>query len=146
MGLFQKYTILFVICEQGLHSVQVSLSSRFVSNTLTNSSPPRPPHSTKVPKSQKDLHVVDDKDLPPHHLMLLHFPSDEESLPRKLWSIAAKSTNLSARTLRRLPVVSLAMYARLDPCPIDEALGALAQAVEDESLGQQGFGTGETET
>lgn len=78
--------------------------------------------------------------------MLLHFPSDEESLPRKLWSIAAKSTNLSARTLRRLPVVSLAMYARLDPCPIDEALGALAQAVEDESLGQQGFGTGETET
>lgn len=85
--------------------------------------------------------------------MMLHFPTDEESLPRTLWKIAAKSTvnrlassagprtlisfglqNLSGRTLRRLPIVSLAMYTRQDPCPIDEALRALSQAVDNESL------------
>ena len=42
--------------------------------------------------------------------------------------------NFSARTLRPLPVVSLAMFSRLDPCPIDEALRALSLAVDDKSL------------
>ena len=45
--------------------------------------------------------------------------------------------DLSGRTLRRLPVVSLAMHAKQDPCPIDEALEALSQAVDHESLREQ---------
>lgn len=101
---------------------------------LGTDSPPPPTRSSKGPESLEGFHIVDDGDLPPHHLMMLHFPADEESLPRTLWSIAAKSTKLSGRTLRRLPVMSLAMYARQDPCPIDEALRALSQAVEKESL------------
>lgn len=31
-------------------------------------------------------------DLPPHHLMLLYCPLDEESLLRTTWTIAAEST------------------------------------------------------
>ncbi len=42
--------------------------------------------------------------------------------------------NLSGRTLHRLPLLSLATYARHDPCPMDEALGVLARAVEDELM------------
>ncbi|KAF6232364.1 hypothetical protein HO173_009469 [Letharia columbiana] len=108
------------------------------------SSPPPPHHSTKAPRSQVDFHVVDDRDLPPHHLMMLHFPADEASLPRTLWKVAAKSTNFSGRTLRRLPVLSLAMYTTQDPCPIDEALNALSEAVDNESLREQKDSTGET--
>ena len=52
--------------------------------------------------------------------------------------------DLSARSLRRLPAVSLAMYTRQDPCPIDEALRALAQAV-DEMLQDQSNRVEETE-
>ena len=88
--------------------------------------------------------------------MILHSSADEDSLPRFLWKIAAKSTvrqrasnarprmlisnglqNLSGRSLRRLPVTSLAMYATQDPCPIDDALEALSQAVDNESLREQ---------
>ncbi|CAF9940264.1 hypothetical protein IMSHALPRED_001814 [Imshaugia aleurites] len=98
------------------------------------SSPPPPTHSARAPKSQDAIHVVDATDLPPHPLMMLHFPPDEESLPRTLWKIAARSTNLSGRTLRRLPLTSLALYARQDPCPIDDAFRVLSQAVDNESL------------
>lgn len=69
----------------------------------------------------------------------LHASSDR---PRMLTSTGLQ--NLSGRALRRLPIMSLAMYARQDPCPIDEALRALAQAVENESLREQRDGTEET--
>ena len=39
---------------------------------------------------------------------------------------------LSARTLRRLPALALALYTDRDPCSMDEALTALSQAVDDE--------------
>ena len=46
--------------------------------------------------------------------------------------------SLSGRALRRLPVMSLAMYSKQDPCPIDDALTALSQAVDNEaSQGQK---------
>ncbi|KAL9076826.1 MAG: hypothetical protein Q9161_000811 [Pseudevernia consocians] len=127
------------------------------------SSPPAPPHSSKTPESQEHFRVIDDRDLLPHHLMILHSSADEESLPRTLWKIAAKSTvrqkasnarprmlisnglqNLSGRSLRRLPVTSLAMYATQDPCPIDDALEALSQAVDNESLREQKDSTEES--
>ncbi len=57
--------------------------------------------------------------------------------------IPSGSQILSARTLRRLPLMSLAMFAKHDPCPIDEALGALSQAVDKESLQQQKIATEE---
>ena len=37
------------------------------------------------------------------------------------------------------------MYTRQDPCPIDEALRALSQAVDDETLRDQSNGAEETE-
>ena len=37
------------------------------------------------------------------------------------------------------------MYTRQDPCPIEEALRALAQAVDDEMVRDQSNGAAETE-
>ncbi|KAM0801378.1 P-loop containing nucleoside triphosphate hydrolase protein [Usnea florida] len=110
-----------------------------------SSSPPREPCPTKPFEPQAEFHVLDDRDLPPYALMMLHFSPDEKSLPRTLWEIATKSANLSARSLRRLPAVSLAMYTRQDPCTIDEAFRALAQAVDEEMLRDQSNGAAETE-
>lgn len=56
----------------------------------------------------------------------LHASSDR---PRMLTSTGLQ--NLSGRALRRLPIMSLAMYARQDPYPIEEALGALSQGVDE---------------
>lgn len=112
---------------------------------LVSGSPPRVPCPIKPFEFQEDFHILDDRDLPPHALMMLHFSPDEESLPRTLWEIATKSANLSPRSLRRLPAVSLAMYTRQDPCPIEEALRALAQAVDDEMLRDQSNGAEELE-
>lgn len=50
--------------------------------------------------------------------------------------------NLSGRTLHRLPMLSLATYAKQDPCPMDEALEALSRAVDDESLVEQSMKEG----
>ena len=52
--------------------------------------------------------------------------------------------NLSGRTLRRLPLTSLALYARQDPCPIDDAFRVLSQAVDNESLRERKDDTEET--
>ena len=54
--------------------------------------------------------------------------------------------NLSGRTLRRLPGTSL-LDSRQNPCPIDEALEALSQAVDNElSRGQKEDRTEEAKT
>ncbi|MCJ1227528.1 hypothetical protein MMC12_004184 [Toensbergia leucococca] len=75
---------------------------------------------------------LDEKLLPAYDLMQLHFGCELDSNPRKLWEVAKKSINFSGRTLRRLPVLALAMHTENDPCSFEEALTALSRAVEDE--------------
>ncbi|KAL6716190.1 hypothetical protein ACLMJK_005756 [Lecanora helva] len=83
--------------------------------------------------------------LPPYNRMMLRYFPDETSWPRKLWNIAEKNENLSGRTLHRLPILSLAMYARQDPCPMDEALDALSRAVDEEMNAAKETGVGDEE-
>lgn len=59
----------------------------------------------------------------PLQTIIHHLPTD----------CAAAFKGLSARTLRRLPALALALYTESDPCSMDEALDALSQAVDDES-------------
>ena len=53
-----------------------------------------------------------------------------------------RAQELSGRSLRRLPALALAMYTTSDPCPIEEAVAALARAVEDERDSRVGEGAG----
>ena len=51
-----------------------------------------------------------------------------------LWRLARRCTDLSARALERLPLLSLVQRDAADawPCPLDEALAALERVVEQE--------------
>ncbi|MCJ1450990.1 hypothetical protein MMC28_001324 [Mycoblastus sanguinarius] len=84
--------------------------------------------------SEEEFHIIDKQYLPPVDLMMLHYFHIEGSLPKRLWEIAEKSVNFSGRILGRLPLMSLAMNTAQDPCSIDDALVALAQAVNNELL------------
>lgn len=41
---------------------------------------------------------------------------------------------LSGRVLKRLPAQALAMHVRVDPCPIEAAVDALSQMVDEQYL------------
>lgn len=59
---------------------------------------------------------------------------DASSPGQRIWKLAQKCQGicLSGRTLRRLPVLGLAMYTWGGEVGIDEAIGALEKAVEEE--------------
>lgn len=102
---------------------------------------------------EESAHILDERSLPDHNSLYLSHWGKESSIVWKLWKIAEGSSvspprftnnsllliayrlqSLSARTLRRLPTLSLAMYTRKDQCSIDEALVALERAVQEEKL------------
>jgi pachytene checkpoint protein 2 len=100
--------------------------------------------------SDEDTLNVDEKTLPEYSVLCLRFWNVRESLPWRLWAIAENSfvsdpfaiscqtlmgnQGFSARTLCRLPILALAMHVRKDPCSMDEALTALAKAVQEEKM------------
>jgi hypothetical protein len=59
---------------------------------------------------------------------------DTSSPGQRVWKLAQKcqGLHLSGRTLRRLPVLGLAMYTWGGEVGMDEAIGALEKAVEEE--------------
>lgn len=61
---------------------------------------------------------------------------DMSSPGQRIWLLAQKcqGLNLSGRTLRRLPVLGLAMYTWGGEVGIEEAVGALERAVEEEVI------------
>jgi hypothetical protein len=61
---------------------------------------------------------------------------DASSPAQRIWLLAQKCQGLhfSGRTLRRLPVLSLAMYTWGGDVGIEDALGALERAVEEEVI------------
>lgn len=58
---------------------------------------------------------------------------------QRIWKLAQKcqGLHLSGRTLRRLPVLGLAMYTWGGEVGMDEAIGALEKAVEEEVVAVQ---------
>lgn len=59
---------------------------------------------------------------------------DASSPGQRIWLLAQKcqGVHLSGRTLRRLPVLGLAMYTWGGEVRLEEAVGALERAVEEE--------------
>lgn len=50
----------------------------------------------------------------------------------RVWALAEKCVSLSGRTLRRLPILALAMYTWGGDCSLYDAISALESAVEQE--------------
>jgi len=66
--------------------------------------------------------------------MLMSQCQDSSSPGQRIWLLAQKcqGLHLSGRTLRRLPVLGLAMYTWGGEVGLEEAVGALERAVEEE--------------
>ena len=60
--------------------------------------------------------------------------SQPDSPSSRVWALARKCEGFSGRTLRRLPILGLAMYTGVGNCSINEAVAALEAAVNQEVL------------
>ena len=73
-------------------------------------------------------------DIPTLAAALMSQCQDASSPGQRIWLLAQKcqGLHLSGRTLRRLPVLGLAMYTWGGEIGLEEAVGALERAVEEE--------------
>ena len=73
-------------------------------------------------------------DIPTLAATLMSQCQDASSPGQRIWLLAQKcqGLHLSGRTLRRLPVLGLAMYTWGGEIRLEEAVGALERAVEEE--------------
>ncbi|EME39347.1 hypothetical protein DOTSEDRAFT_75153 [Dothistroma septosporum NZE10] len=114
------------------------------------SSPTKPAKRRAVRRSNTDLQSMDGPatssperwqlisapSVPPYAEMMVHYNKPQSAGPR-VWALAQKCEGLSGRTLRRLPVLGLAMYTWGGNCSLENAVSALEQAVNQELLAKQ---------
>ncbi|KAK2754226.1 hypothetical protein FQN54_007105 [Arachnomyces sp. PD_36] len=81
---------------------------------------------------QHQAHPSETLMLPSYDEMILWYGIFSESVPKQLADIAEASANLSGRTLRRLPAISLVLHTRGATCTVQEALTALRKGVNEE--------------
>ncbi|KAB8265675.1 cytochrome C1 family-domain-containing protein [Aspergillus pseudonomiae] len=67
--------------------------------------------------------------LPTFDEMLLNYQMFPESVPKQLGDAALESMNLSGRTVRRLPALSLVLYSKSARCNTREAVHALRMGI-----------------
>ncbi|KAE8405723.1 ATPase family associated with various cellular activities-domain-containing protein [Aspergillus pseudonomiae] len=70
--------------------------------------------------------------LPTFDEMLLNYQMFPESVPKQLGDAALESMNLSGRTVRRLPALSLVLYSKSARCNTREAVHALRMGITSE--------------
>ena len=70
--------------------------------------------------------------------MKLSYDKYPSSSGSRVWNIAQKCVGFSGRTLRRLPILGLAMYTWGGNCSLDDALSALEAAVNEELIAGKG--------
>ena len=91
--------------------------------------PAAPPTSSPEPWT-----VVSAPVIPPFAEMMIYYNAKAKSPGGRVWDLAQKCEGFSGRTLRRLPILGLAMYTWGGDCSLDDAVSALEAAVEQEWL------------
>ncbi len=66
--------------------------------------------------------------------MNVRFYNLPNSPSRMLWDIVSRCEGFSGRSLRRIPVLAVALYTHGQSCSIEEALAAVSLAVNDENM------------
>nr|POE63167.1 pachytene checkpoint protein 2 like [Quercus suber] len=74
--------------------------------------------------------------IPTYAEMCIRYAPHAKSLPQRVSVVAHKCVGLSGRTLRRLPILALAMYTWGGPSSLKDAVAALEIAVEQELAGR----------
>jgi len=122
-----------------------------------NLAPSTPPPKTSKPatRTSKNKRKLDDIDavevpssssadtwsliskpqsIPTFSEMKVKFSNLPSSPAHRVWTLAQRCQGLSGRTLRRLPILGLAMYTWGGVCSLPEAVSALEKAVEQEMV------------
>ncbi|KAF2764477.1 P-loop containing nucleoside triphosphate hydrolase protein [Teratosphaeria nubilosa] len=86
----------------------------------------------KTPE-EPDWTIVSSSEIPPFsEMQVRHIQQDSPA--RRLWALAQKCHGFSGRTLRRLPILGLAMYTWGGSVSLNDAVSALEAAVGQELL------------
>lgn len=75
--------------------------------------------------------------IPAHVEMVVQYHDQPNSPGQRVWALAKKCEGFSGRTLRRLPILGLAMYTWGGSCTLQDAVLALEAAVEQELKAKQ---------
>lgn len=103
-----------------------------ISKPLTRSRGATRSSSTPDPWS-----LITEPEIPTYAEMRVRFSTQPRSPAYRLWVLAQSCHGLSGRTLRRLPVLGLAMFTWGGVVGIDDAVSALEAAVEQELMAQR---------
>lgn len=125
---------------------QVSVRASTSSSATLSSSPRKPvtrskkatgkaKTQTKAPSSSPEpWDIVSAPSIPTFSATQVSQFSKTPSAGRRVWEIAEKCEGFSGRTLRRLPILGLAMYTWGGNCSLDDAVSALEAAVDQELM------------
>lgn len=81
--------------------------------------------------------LIAEPEIPTYAEMRVRFSTQPQSPAYRLWVLAQSCHGLSGRTLRRLPILGLAMFTWGGAVDIDDAISALEAAVEQELMAQR---------
>ncbi|KAK4541584.1 hypothetical protein LTR36_007881 [Oleoguttula mirabilis] len=107
------------------------------STSTGSSSPAKPIKRSKTlasSSSPEPWTVISAPEIPTYSEMLVRWVNQPQSPGRRVWALAQKCEGFSGRTLRRLPILGLAMYTWGGDCSLDDAITALEAAVNQELL------------
>ncbi|EMC91359.1 hypothetical protein BAUCODRAFT_325315 [Baudoinia panamericana UAMH 10762] len=91
-----------------------------------------PPSATSSSPEHEPSVPVPAPELPTFSELQLNFMDRPQSPAYRVWIVARNSQGFSGRTLRRLPILGLAMYTWGGSITVDDAISALEAAVEQE--------------
>lgn len=104
--------------------------------TPPTKAPAAPPSSSTEPWT-----VVLTPLIPTFAEMMTYYIAKRTAPGARVWDLARKCEGFSGRTLRRLPILGLAMYTWGGNCSLDDAVSALEAAVEQELLAKVSEGS-----
>lgn len=100
------------------------------SKTKNTISTPQKSVGQTSPEPWRFVTASEENNIPTFEDMLAH--PNTESSGERVWALAKECHGFSGRTLRRLPIMGLAMYTWGGECTLADAISALEKAVEQE--------------
>lgn len=113
-----------------IYNIFRSCLNELVRSSLIDTAQTTEPEPTESTPEQWEL--TDITPIPTFAEMKVKLLNQPQSPGRRLWATAQRCEGLSGRTLRRLPILGLAMYTWGGDCTMQDAISALEAAVEQE--------------
>ncbi|USW57760.1 Putative pachytene checkpoint protein [Septoria linicola] len=107
-----------------------------VARSSHGSSPSRASEQS-LPSSSEQWTMLEPPSIATLAEMHIAYYDQPQAACRRVWALAQKCEGFSGRTLRRLPILGLAMWTWGGNCSLDDAVTALEAAVDQELLAKQ---------